>query len=483
MDKLIKTIQTAGKQDLPTQEAMRQFDPSQHDIFDEALRPKKQISKPTGRKDEMGNDVMATTYEEVNRIALPLQKLITKRRVAFMNVGKTQVMSKSVLSDLEQRMLDVVKKIREDNKMQYRETEVATRLMSELEVAKLWYSEALEDGNAHWGELMKGGKFRMRCKILSPKLGDRLFPVFDSFGNLIYFGRGYKARPDIVKLEDVDTEDVKKDVEHFDIYSSTHIMKFSKQDNQDWELTSTLPHSYGKIPVIYYSQNETPWADVQPMIDRLETVISNFGDTNDYNGSPILVAKGEIVGFSSKGERGKTLEISEGADVKYVTWDQAPEAIKLEIDTLIDLIYTCTQTPNISMKEMKGLGGLSGVAFDRVFIDAHLAAQAMIDDVYGECTQRDLNFLKAAAASIDISLKPAVKMDIWADIPPYRINDLMESINMLMAATGGMPVISQKTAVGMSGLVDDPKEEWEQIKNERDTLGKEVEGWNDVDIE
>lgn len=481
-ERLINLIKEFGDQNLDTKKAIKQYDASKHDIFDKTVRPDKLVSKPTGRKDELGNDILQTISEPVNRIGIPLQKLIVKRRVAFMNVGKLQVMAKTKLTDVEQRLLDVIKKIREDNKMAYRESEVAKRLMSELEVAKLWYSEPVEDGKDYWGELMNDKKFRMRCKILSPELGDSLFPVFDNLGNLIMFGRGYKSRPNFSDALESDSKNNIEPVEHFDVYTNKDISRFTKRSNQPWELSEKIIHSYGKIPVIYYSQKETPWNDVQPMIERLETVISNFGDTNDYNGSPILVAKGEIKNFSSKGERGKTLEISENADVKYVTWEQAPEAIKLEIDTLVDMIYTCTQTPNISMKEMAGLGALSGVAFDRVFIDAHLAAQSMIDEIYGECTQRDLNFLKAAAVSIDNSLRPAIGMDIWADIPPYRINDIKEDVDMLVTATGGKPLISQKTAVGMTGLIDDLDEEWGQIEKENDTLGKEVDGWDDVDI-
>src|SRR5690606_20366670 len=147
--------------------------------------------------------------------------------------------------------------------------------------------------------------------------------------------------------------------------------------------------------------------------------------------------------FSAKGERGKVLELNEGADIKYVTWAQAPESIKLEIETLVELVYTCTRTPEISTKGMSQLSIESGEAFDRVFLDAQLAAQSVIDDVYGECTHREINFLKSACAAIDTSLQSVLKLDIWADIEVFRMKNAMDKIHLLTAATGGAKLYRQ----------------------------------------
>lgn len=458
---LIKIVEKAGEQGLPTKEAMDQYDPAKHDIFSRIKRPMKQVVKPTGAKDEEGRDVVETKLEEVNRIAIPYQKLIVKRRVAFMNVGETRLQSKPE-NDKEQELLDLVNKIREDNKLRFKENEIAKRLCSELQVAKLWYTD------------LEGDNPQIRLKILSPELGDELLPVFDTFGKLIYFGRKYEAKRDFTAITEW-KDGMEKPIQHFDIYTDELILKYEKEDGKEWNDPEIVPNPFGKIPVVYYSIKETPWNDVQPIIERFEELVSNFGDTNDYNGSPILVATGKILGFSTKGERGKTVELEDGADLKYVTWDHAPAAIKLEMDTLDDLIHACSQTPKMTLKEMSGLGTLSGVAFDRVFLDAHLAAKAMIDDVYGECTQRDINLLKRAATLIRPELKEVENLDIWADIPLYKVNDIQETINMLMGANGGKPIISQETAVSLSGLTDEADSEWERIKEEADSLGVEME--------
>jgi hypothetical protein len=486
--KALEVVKTAGADESPLVDlvltvglkvdgldvATKQYDTAQHDVFDEALRKKKKVQKPSGLKDADGKDILTTTYEEVNRIALPLQKLIVNRRVAFMNVGNMEIDCKPKTKQ-DGTLLGMVQKCREDNKLKYRAKEIAKRMMSELQCAALWYSEDVEAG--YWGELAPKATKRMRMRVLSPLLGDELLPVFNGLGDLVYFGRKYTTTRDVTT--EVITADVIKSasdkIEHVDIYTDTYVFKFQKEGT-GWLMTEKTAHSYGKIPVIYYHQETPEWADVQSVITRLETMLSNFADTNDYNGSPILVVTGTIKGFADKGEQGKVVTLQgDKADIKYVTWEQAPESIKLEIETSLDFIYTCTQTPNISFKEMKGLGASpSGVAFDRILTDAHLAAQNKLDDTYGECAQRELNFLKSACIAINTTLLPSKNLSMTPVFTLFRIDDQRDGIDNAVAALGG-GVASLATAVKIAGLTDDDKAEVLAIQGEQDTLGQEIE--------
>lgn len=471
---LVQLVLTAGEKVDGVEESIKQYDALQHDVFSTIKRPKKDVQKPTGRKDDQGKDIITLTKEEVNRIGLPLQKLIVNRRAAFMNVGNMEIDCKPE-NDMEITILEMVKKCREDNKLRYRSKEIAKRMMSELQCAALWYSDDVEAG--YWGNLAPKATKRMRMRVLSPLLGDELLPVYNALGDLVYFGRKYITTKDITGL-DITAEVVKaasEKVEHVDIYTDTYVYRFQKVQS-GWLMTEKTPHSYGKIPVIYYHQDRSEWADVQSVITRLETVLSNFADTNDYNGSPILVAKGVIKGFSAKGERGKVIELEgEKSDIKYVTWEQAPESIKLEIETDLDFIYTCSQTPNLSFKELKGLGSApSGVAFDRMLMDPHLAAQNKLDDIYGECAQRELNFLKAACGAIHTPMKKVCNLQMTPVFSLFRINDQREGIDNAVAALGG-GVASLKTAVKIAGLTDNNEEEENAIKKAADTLGDDVD--------
>lgn len=469
---LPQIVEAVGKNLKPSYKtAKEEYDVLEHDVFIDKKNKRPRKKKKDGE------------LVEVNRIGLPLQKLIVNRRVAFMNVGAVQLEANPKTDD-EQRLYDMVMKIREDVKIEFIEDEIATRMLSELQVAKLWYSEQVD--TSYWGELSSRGKFRMRCQILSPEKGDTLLPVFDSLGNLIYFGRLYESTrsfEDLLADETLIGGYAETKDKRFDIYSKSHIYKFrqarqgeaiiSTQGNNGWIIEKAIPHAYGKIPVIYYSKPSPPWADVQHAISRLETVVSNFADTNDYHASPTLVFIGEVgAKMLDKGEQGKAVEIrpktnTTKADVKYVTWEHAPESIRLEIETLSNFIFTCTQTPQMSMEDMKGLGAISGVAYDRIFTDAHLAAKKELKGEYGMGTQRDINLQKAFCAAIDTTLTSASKsLDIKYDIPLFRINDDAETISTLdKAHKGGM--LSQKTMVEYSPLTKNAEEELAQIQKEK----------------
>mgnify|MGYP007057868075 FL=1 len=82
-------------------------------------------------------------------------------------------------------------------------------------------------------------------------------------------------------------------------------------------------------------QPAVEWEDVQNLIDRLEKLLSNFADTNDYHASPKIFTTGTILGWAKKGESGAVIEGEEGATAQYLSWAQAPESVKLEIETLL----------------------------------------------------------------------------------------------------------------------------------------------------
>lgn len=470
---LVDLVLTVGLKVEGLEQATKQYDVMQHEVLDESIRKKKKVRKPSGQKDSENRDIMTETMEDVNRLAIPFQKLIVNRRVAFMNVGAMEIECKPK-SDADYKLLAMVKQCREDNKLKYRAKEIAKRMMSELQVAALWYSEDVEAG--YWGDAAPKATKRMRMRVLSPLLGDELLPVFNGLGDLVYFGRKYTTTRDVTSAE-ITADAIKTasdKIEHIDIYTNEFVVKFEKA-KEGWAMMSKVTYSYGKMPIIYYHQDRPEWADVQTIISRLETMLSNFADTNDYNGSPILVATGTITGFAEKGEQGKMLQVGKDADIKYVTWEQAPESIKLEIETNVDLVYTLTQTPNISFKEMKGLGASpSGVAFDRILMDAHLAAQNKLDDTYGECAQRELNFLKSACISINTGLLPSKNLQMTPKFTLFRIDDQRDGIDNAAAALGG-GVASLKTAVAIAGLTDDNDAEVLAIQGEQDTLGKEIE--------
>lgn len=133
--------------------------------------------------------------------------------------------------------------------------------------------------------------------------------------------------------------------------------------------------------------------------------------TNKKIGSPIIFAEGDVQGFPDQDETGKLLIGKNGAKVSYLTWDSAPESIKMEVENLVKFIYSLSGTPDISFENLKGLGYFSTIALKTLFIDAHLTASEN-EEIFGEGAQRMINYQKTALSKLDPSLKPALPMRV-----------------------------------------------------------------------
>ena len=429
---------------------LKQYDPLQHDVFDEAKRPKKLVNKATGQKDDKGEPVYATVQEEVARIALPFQKIIVQRAIGFLLGNPIELLPQGGDdSEQQKKLIAMVEKVWAKSKLDYRNHDVAEKMFSECEVAELWYLVDAEEG--YWGDLSKGN-FKPKMKILAESLGDLLYPYFDGTGDMIAFSREYTINNSGI-IES-----------HFDIYTDAQTIK---NTNIGGAMTlESIPNPLKKIPIVYYTQKQSDWYDVQPMISRLETGVSNKSDSNDYSGAPITVVAGDIEGFASKGEQGKVLKVTAGGEVKYLESTNAGESVKLEWDTLKDFIYAMTQTPDISFTQMKRLGAVSGIALKLMFLDAHMKARKK-EATFGEGIQRRINLIIAMISNvIETSLaKAAINFDLVPVFTPYLpVNEKEEIDNISVAVTAG--VMSVETGVRRNPLVSDPDAELVLIKAE-----------------
>jgi SPP1 family phage portal protein len=212
------------------------------------------------------------------------------------------------------------------------------------------------------------------------------------------------------------------------------------------------------MPVIYYSHDEVIYEGVQSLIERYELLLSNFADSNDYNGSPILFGNGEITGYADKGEQGKFVLGEGDADLKYVSNNSVSESVKLELETIKNLIFTLTLTPELSFDIMVNLGNVSGLAMDRILTGAHLKAKKIQKGAYGEGIQRRLNFIVSALSSIFPELENGKDLYITPQFNLFRISTEYEKITSMLLANGNLPLIDHETSIEETGLVEDPEQ-------------------------
>jgi SPP1 family phage portal protein len=436
----IKDKITSEKPTKDTSAYINQYDPSKHDITKTDKRPDKLIETNNG-----------PGSVKVARLTIPMQKKIVNMAVAFLCARPVQLMATpdgSIQTDL----LAMIDRTWIDNKLDFDTMLLAEKLMSETEVAEIWYTE--DAAADYWkGTVMEGSKFRMRMQIIAKSTGDDLYPIYNQFGDMIAFGRGYQLKKD------------GKAVDHFDLYTESKIYLGVKESGGNTYTVEQKDNTLGKIPVIYYSQDAPEWQDVQTMIDRLEVVISNHADNNDYFSSPMLFVDGEIEGFAAKGEQGKVLQGKNGAKVEIISWDQAPDSVKLEFTNLYNLILYMTDTPDLSPENIKGREVPSGFALKILFMQAHLKA-ARKSGIVGKGLQRRLNLLKAGIAKICVKLEPGLPIQIAPQFTFFLPTNDKELVDMISEAFAG-GFISRKTAVARNPLVTDPEAELQQILEEK----------------
>lgn len=458
----------------------KHLNPKEHDVCDPLKRRDKKVKVDLADLDieaEERKNIKVVTggsgesenfrIEPVARVALAIQKLIVKRAVAFTFGNNVTLNAEPVEGTKEADVLTAAKRVLFDNKSRTLNRKVARAIYSSTEAAELWYP--VEKPTANYGF---DSKHKLRVAIFSPLNGDKLYPYFDETGDMLAFSREY-----VIK----DNAGVKHTF--FETYTDAVITRWTLESSQ-WQLMEGYPkpNIIGKIPIIYGRQPGVEWEDVQNLIDRLEKLLSNFADTNDYHASPKIFTTGTILGWAKKGESGAVIEGEEGATAKYLSWAQAPESVKLEIETLLRMIYTITQTPDIAFDSVKGIGAVSGVALKLLFMDAHLKVQDKME-IFDDYLQRRLSVIQAYLSVMntkDAAFKAACgSLTIEPEIVPFMIEDEAANVNLLLAATGQKAICSRKTAVQQLGWVNDTDTEIVQIESEEggqtynDLLGQE----------
>ncbi|WP_159467963.1 phage portal protein [Dyadobacter sp. 3J3] len=452
--KLINILCSQGK-DFKIEDLKKQWDVKEHAVMNESIRPKRTVNYEYDESDGNGGFVTktGTKQEYVNRIPVPMQKNIVGKAVTFLFGNPVDIQSDAA-SPEEILVLDAIKKILDDNKTDSQNRVIAKNLFKSTQVVEIWYPELKEEEHEDYGFKTK---FRLRLSIFSPWDGSELYPYFDEKGDLIAFSRLF-----VIK------DDENKNVKHFECYTSDNYYLW-QNNQQGWTLSKKTPNILKRIPLVFAEQEDAEWADVQFAIERLEILLSSHGDTNDYNGSPTVVAEGQILSLGKKGEQGKVIEVEKGGKVGLMVWEGAPESIRMEVENMFKVILTYTQTPDISFEAVKGMGAISGIALRLLFMDAHLKVMDK-RETFDPYLKRRLNIIKSFVGSMNVAwAKTASKLKVDAEIIPYTIKDVMEEINALVVANGGKPIISQMQSVNKAGLVSDPVADFKQIQEETTT--------------
>ena len=405
---------------------VQEFDPRKHPVMNKAKYP-----------DIVTNEGI----EYVTRITCDLQRLATKRMTELV----TGIPVKRVYKPENNRQKEVaafLESIYERNRIDSVNNERCNMLFAGCEVFTLWY--AIEERNTLYGFM---SPLKLRCRNFSPMLGDELYPLFDEYGDMIAMSVGYIRKKN------------KKRVQYFDTYTADKHIKWSNE-NCGWEEVENENITLGKIPGVYAWRPAPIWEDTSKTVYEIEWALSRNGNYLRKNSKPVfIVFADEIIRYGDeKGENKEfkaVMQYPSNGRAEYVTWQQAVENLKFYVEQLRDLFFTQLQLPDWSYGKMSQQA-LSGESRKQMFIDAQLK----VKDESGrliEFFDREVNVVKAFA-KIMLGENYAADIDslkVETLITPFAITDEKDTINNLMAANGGEPLMSQRESIEKFGQSDD----------------------------
>lgn len=405
---------------------VQQFDPTKHPVMNKQKYP---------------DIVTDEGIEYVTRVTCDLQRLATKRMTELV----TGIPPKRVYTpnnDRQKQIAAYIESIYDRNRINSVNNERLNMLFAGCEVFTLWY--AIDERNTLYGF---SSPLKLRCRNFSPMLGDELYPLFDEYGDMIAMSVGYTRKKG------------RKYVQYFDTYTADKHIKWSNE-NGGWAEVENENITLGKIPGVYAWRPTPIWEDTSKTVYEIEWALSRNGNYLRQNSKPIfIVFADEAISYgdekSPNREFRSVMQYPQNGRAEYVTWAQAVENLKFYVEQLRDLFFTQLQLPDWSYGKMSQQA-LSGESRKQMFIDAQLK----VKDESGrliEFFDREMNVVKAFAK---IMLGDGYAADIDALkvetlITPFAITDEKDTINNLMAANGGEPIMSQRESIELFGHSDD----------------------------
>lgn len=390
--------------------------------------------------------------EEPARIPVGLERLLVKRMTEFMFSPMSPVKRKySGISDAKRlkEIGDAIDAIYKTARIDNENLKRGENYFASCEFCTVWY--AVKKPNKSYGF---DSNYKLKCRTYSPMNGTSLYPLFDEYGDMLAMSFEYVRK---VKGEDVTFFETFTDDVHY---------KW-QENGAGWKNVTNDPIKLMKIPCVYAYRHTPLWDGLQQLRHELEYTLSRNSDTIAYNASPILKVVGDMKGAEAKGEGRRIFRVKDGGDVSYVSWSQAIDAIKYQVEEMIRLYYMQAQVPDISFENIKGVGG---IGFD--------ARQMYLADISFKVGDESGNFIEAFEREGSIIkaylriLNPQWKNDIDDLVITYNVtayipNDESAMVDRLQKANGGKALMSHKESISEYGHSVDPEATMNDIKQEQ----------------
>lgn len=327
------------------------------------------------------------------------------------------------------------------------------------EVCTIWY--AVDTGVEHNGYGFPT-KFKFRCRSYSPmdarksKLSQaNLYPLLDEYDDMIAMSIEYTRKESA------------KDVTYFETYTTEKVYKWREVEGTIEELPQTeVP--IGKIQCAYISRPEPIFEGVANNRNEIEFTLSRESDIIRKNSAPIIKLTGKMSNPEDKPATDIAREVyhmEAGGDVDTVSPSISPESSKFLISQLKQHIEEDTQMPNLSMENVKNLGGVGYEARKTLLTDAHMKVGEEKHELIW-FFERECSVIKALLGEANIKWKERIKeIKIRHTVTPFVLDDKKAKAEELsIEVSGGFK--SRKQAVKDLGDASDVDAELAQMQLE-----------------
>lgn len=428
--------------------------------FKEADRTLRPTQVGNIQKDKtIGSGEKATLVKAV-RIPINFTRKIVSTATAF-EVGKPVTLIPSIENDLTKLISLIWKTNRIDSII----NKLVSLCKKETQGALNFYIVDIKpDGilNKILTSLKLKASKEIKTKLLDNTSGT-MTPYFDENGNMTLFMWEYQT---------VDAKE--KTINNVQIWDASTAFIYNDATGT-MSLISKLPHGFDRIPIVYVSQEEPEWYIVKDLIDRFEVAMSKGGDANDRTAHPILLTIGKIDSLPGKDDNGKVINLPmvKDDDGKYVNGDAkflessgGNESHKNELELIWKLIFSISQTPDLSFDNLKSLGNTSGVALKLMFLDAIIKAMGN-EGENRTMIERIINILISGTVTTTNTNFKALATELFYDIKFNSIlPDDLQAASSIITSLKDAGLLSQQTAIKLLDIVEDPKAELELIKAE-----------------
>ena len=390
--------------------------------------------------------------DEVIRISYDLQRLAVSRTTELV-FGIPVKRIYNATTEKQKEVQKYIESIFKRNHIDSVNLERGRMLFASCEVCTIWYG--VIEQNTYYGF---DSKVKLRCKNYSPMLGDKLYPLFDQYGDMIAMSVEYTR-----KVED-------KNEYFFDCYTKDkHI--FYSGSNGKYTRKEDETIAIGKIPAVYCWRPTPVWENTSGLIYEMEWTMSRSGNYLKKNSKPVFAVFTDAVENEEKekseNEEDKAiLKFDRGDSAQYITWNQAVENLRFYMTELRQSFFTSLQLPDWSFEAMKQTP-MSAESRRQLFIDAQLKVKDEAGRLI-EFLDREVSVLKSF---LKLMLPPDYSPEIDSllvenEITPFTINDDEQTIKNIMMANGGKPIMSQRESIEALGWSVDSSQTLKEIQEE-----------------